>query len=86
MGINSVDGGDCTRTHPELLRFGVAVRRAREDRALTQDDVAERAQVPRQTLSLIERGLVNSRLLTQAKIAEGIGVPLHELIRSAAAR
>lgn len=59
---------------------GVRVRVRREERNLLQRDLALRAGLPIRTLGRIERGEVDVRLSTLAKIAAALGVSLKELM------
>ena len=59
------------------LRIGVAVRRCREKRGWWQSDVAERAGVSRQTVSLIEGGHLDSLTVhTVRTVASAVGIDL----------
>lgn len=60
--------------------FGLAVRRARTNAGLSQERLAEMADVERAYMSALERGKRNPTLLTQLKIASALGVPLSSLI------
>jgi transcriptional regulator with XRE-family HTH domain len=55
------------------------IRRLREDRGITQEDLAHEAGVTTGTLSRIERGLANPAWTTVARIARALGVSLEEL-------
>ncbi len=68
-----------------LERFGAAVRSLREQHELTRDAVATRSGLSSVYLGNIERGEVNPTLLTQLKVASGIGVPLDEIVAAALA-
>jgi transcriptional regulator with XRE-family HTH domain len=52
----------------------------RSDRALTQDQLAKAASVPRSTIGLLENGK-EARLPTLAKLARALGVEPAELMR-----
>jgi DNA-binding XRE family transcriptional regulator len=62
-----------TRAAPNL-------RRLRTDRALTQQQLAELAGVPRSTIALLEAGK-EARMPTLAKLAHALGVEPHELMQ-----
>lgn len=62
------------------LRFGNAVRAARERKGFTQERLAEVASLNRSYLGEIERGLVTPSLATISKIAEALGLAASELI------
>jgi transcriptional regulator with XRE-family HTH domain len=69
---------------PELVaRFGLAVRAARQQRGLAQEELAEVAGLDRTYISGLERGRRNPTLSTQERIAAALGCPLADLIRAA---
>jgi transcriptional regulator with XRE-family HTH domain len=61
-------------------RFGLAVRAAREERGLTQEGLAEAADLNRSYLGEIERGLVVPSLVTVEKLATALGLPPSTLL------
>jgi len=63
-----------------LKRLGVHIAKLRRSRGYSQDRVYLEAGFSRGTLSKIENGLVNPQIITLAKIAETIGVPLKKLV------
>ncbi|MCP2261588.1 transcriptional regulator, XRE family with cupin sensor [Streptoalloteichus tenebrarius] len=65
--------------------FGAEVRRLRQERQLTLDELAERSGVSRAALSKIERGERNPSLHSALQIAEALGRPLSELVGYTAA-
>jgi len=70
-----------TASTPRLeLRFGNAVRAARERKGFTQERLAEVASLNRSYLGEIERGLVTPSLSTISKLAEALGLAASELI------
>ena len=62
-------------------RFGRAVRRRREKAGVSQEELAHRAGVTRNHISLLERGLRNPTLNVVAMIASGLRTSLLALIR-----
>jgi transcriptional regulator with XRE-family HTH domain len=66
----------------ELLRppFASALRKLRRQRRLSQDALGERAGVDRTYVSMMERGCRTPSLTTLARLAEGLGITLQELI------
>jgi DNA-binding XRE family transcriptional regulator len=64
-------------------QFGVVVRTRRKAAGLTQEELAERADLASKMVSLIERFERNPSLNVAHSIAHGLGVPLWELIREA---
>jgi transcriptional regulator with XRE-family HTH domain len=61
-------------------RLGARVKELRRRRGLTLEDLAERAGVSRAMISKVERGEKNPTLVVTAKVAEGLGVTLSELL------
>ena len=61
-------------------RLGARVKELRRRRGLTLEDLAERAGVSRAMISKVERGEKNPTLVVAAKVAEGLGVTLSELL------
>src|SRR6478736_2665759 len=56
------------------------LRRLRERRKLTQQDLAERSGVPRPTLAHLESGDANPTLSVMVRVAEALGTSIEELI------
>jgi transcriptional regulator with XRE-family HTH domain len=56
------------------------VRTLREQRNVTQVELADAATVSTQHLSAIERGLRNATIQVAARIARALGIPLSDLI------
>jgi transcriptional regulator with XRE-family HTH domain len=67
-----------TRQHV-LSTFGLNVRKLREANALTQEALAEKAELDSTYISGIERGVRNPSLLSIVRVAKGLGAPLSEL-------
>jgi transcriptional regulator with XRE-family HTH domain len=59
---------------PFHAAFGSAIRVAREERELTQPELAAEADVDLSRLGKIERGQANATLRLQARIVAGLGV------------
>jgi len=60
--------------------FGDAVRKFRTASGLSQEKLAERANVHRTYLGDVERGLRNVALVNMHRIAAALGLPLSSLI------
>ncbi|MDQ4082903.1 MAG: XRE family transcriptional regulator [Actinomycetota bacterium] len=79
-------GDESTRNDPTVEdqaaseRFGVRVRGLRRERGLTLEGLAERSGVSRAMISKLERGEKNPTLVVVAKVAEGLGVTLSQLV------
>lgn len=61
-------------------RLGARVQSLRRERGLTLDGLAERSGVSRAMISKLERGEKNPTLVVAAKVAEGLGVTLSQLV------
>jgi transcriptional regulator with XRE-family HTH domain len=61
-------------------RLGERVRGLRRERGLTLDLLAERSGVSRAMISKLERGEKNPTLVVAAKVAEGLGLSLSQLV------
>ena len=62
-------------------RFGYAVKIRREELALTQEDLADKASIHRTYLSDVERGTRNVSLINIERIASALSLPVSELFR-----
>jgi len=63
-----------------LKSLGEHIAKLRRARGFSQDRVYLEGGFSRGTMSKIERGLVNPQILTLAKLARTIGVPLKRLL------
>jgi transcriptional regulator with XRE-family HTH domain len=61
-------------------RFGLAVRRLRGHKKLSQEALAGQAGLNRSYLGEVERGCVSPSITTAAKLAQALEVPLAELL------
>jgi transcriptional regulator with XRE-family HTH domain len=62
-------------------RLSSVIRKLREARGLTQAEVAERADVKKQYVTMLERGArKNPSLPVLKRIAKALGVPVTELL------
>ena len=64
----------------DLVALGRHVQALRHDRGRTLQQVAEAADVSVSMLSSVERGLKAPTIVVLARIADGLGVPLAELV------
>lgn len=67
------------KRHLSLVRFGQAVRRNREAKGLTQETLAERAELDRTYISDVERGARNLSMLSILRISKALGTTVSEL-------
>lgn len=65
--------------HRTLAAFGLNIRKHRENRALTQERLAERSELDPTYISGIERGVRNPSLLSMLRLAGALEVSLAEL-------
>jgi len=61
-------------TEPALKKFGDNVRAQREAQALSQEQLAERADLDRTYISGIERGVRNLSLLNVVRLAKALRI------------
>lgn len=64
-----------------LASLGLNVRRAREAQQLTQEKLAERANLDPTYISGIERGLRNPGIKNVAKLAKALGLTTADLCK-----
>lgn len=61
-------------------RLGARVQRLRLDQGLSQEELADRANVHRTYVSGVERGVRNPTITVLEKLAKGLGVSLKALL------
>lgn len=66
-----------------LSAFGAAVRRARKDKGISQEELALKCDIDRSYMGSIERGEQNSGLLHLAKLAKALDMKIAELMTKA---
>ncbi len=64
-----------------LVRFGERVRERRKALSLSQEELAELADVHRTYVGMIERGEKNITLRNIAKFAKALQIPIHDLMK-----
>ena len=64
----------------ELLRFGANIRRERTARNITQEKLAEKADLNIRTLQKIESGQLNILVTTAARIQRALSCPWEKLM------
>jgi len=65
----------------ELIQLGQVIREKRETKNLTQIQVAEKAQLDRNYIGMVERGERNPSYLSLIKIANGLDMQVFQLIK-----
>jgi transcriptional regulator with XRE-family HTH domain len=68
---------------PVLVAFGAAVRQARTEQSISQEELAHRAGLDRSYLSSIERGAQNPGLIAISRIAGALDLPIAHLMLEA---
>jgi transcriptional regulator with XRE-family HTH domain len=63
-----------------MRRLGANMRRCREERGLTQKQLASRAGISDSTISTIENGRSSSTLFTVCALADALGISVPEYI------
>jgi transcriptional regulator with XRE-family HTH domain len=63
-----------------LMRFGAHVRKLRTEKQLSQYQLAGLANVSRSQIMGIENGSINPTLCTLQAVADGLSIPLAELV------
>ena len=66
--------------HQTLTRFGLNVRRRREAIGLSQEALAEKAELDRTYISGIERGTRNPTILSAVSVAAALKTSLAQLL------
>lgn len=66
---------------PQNVALGRAIRQLRKEAGLTQEELAERAEMPIAELSRIEAGAIEARWGTLRRIAAGLGTSLADVFR-----
>lgn len=71
------------RQDPKLVALGVAIKRARLAKGLSQEHLALYADIDRSYLGRVERGDNNIAILTLSKIAYALDLAASELLTDA---
>jgi transcriptional regulator with XRE-family HTH domain len=62
-----------------LKKFGETIRQLRKERNLSQEDLADRAELHRTYIGMIERAEKNITLINIEKLAKALDVEISEL-------
>lgn len=68
------------KPHPVLSAFGRNVRKHREALDITQEELAEKADLDQTYISGIERGIRNPGVKNAARIAKALGLTTSKLM------
>jgi transcriptional regulator with XRE-family HTH domain len=69
-----------SKRDPTLVAFGLSLRRWREAKSLTQERLAEKADLDQTYISGIERGLRNPGIKNVVRLARALGIPTAKLV------
>lgn len=64
---------------PLTAQFGALIRRLRQQAGMSQEEFADRCELHRTYISLIERGERTVTIETASKLAKGLGITLSRL-------
>lgn len=67
--------------NPDLVKFGLNVRRLRLKKGLSQSTLAKRAGLSANYVGTLERGIQNPSLKTLERLAKGLGCSMSETCR-----
>ena len=62
-----------------ILKFGANLRKIRESKEMSMEDLANSCDMEYSQISRIERGKINTKISTTNALAKGLKVPLKEL-------
>ena len=68
--------------NPKLVELGYNIRIERMKRNITQEYLAEMANVSIRTISDIERGITDIRYTNLVQIAEAFEMPIYEMLKN----
>ncbi len=69
------------RKNPTLLKVGKNLRKARESRGWSQEEMAARCGVHRTYVGSVERGEYNVTVLTLKKMTKTLGISIGDSLR-----
>lgn len=70
-----------SKLQPAKIRFGLALRRAREELQLSQEVLAEMAGLHRTYIGQVERGERNISVDSMERLAEAVNLQLWDMLR-----
>ena len=65
-----------------LVELGYNIRIERMKHNITQEELAEKANLSIRTVSDIERGITDIRYSNLTQIAEAFGIPIYEMLKN----
>lgn len=69
------------KKNPDLVKFGLNIRRIRLKEGLSQVDLAKQAGLSPNYIGTLERGIQNPSLKTLERLAKGLGCSMSETCR-----
>ena len=69
------------KKNPDLVKFGLNIRRIRLKKGLSQVALAKRAGLSANYVGTLERGIQNPSLKTLERLAKGLGCSMSETCR-----
>lgn len=70
-----------TKESKYFQKLGAKIKRLREEKEIDQKSFAFDCEIGRTQLYMIEKGRTNPRLFTLMKIADGLEIPVSELLK-----
>lgn len=64
-----------------LTQFGLQIRQLRQDKSVSQEELADMAGVHRTYIGMIERGEKNVTMVTLLRLSEALNVPIDQLTK-----
>ncbi len=64
-----------------LIIFGQKIKVLRNDRSMSQEDLADSANVHRTYIGMIERGEKNITLITLSRLAVALNIDISEIVK-----
>ncbi|MET4576750.1 helix-turn-helix domain-containing protein [Ottowia thiooxydans] len=69
--------------HPDLIALGAAIRQARLEKKISQEELAHQSEIDRSYMSSIERGQQNPGIASVLRIARALEITGAELLARA---
>ena len=69
------------KKNPDLVKFGLNIRKIRLKKGLSQSTLAKQADLSANYIGTLERGCQNPSLKTLERLAKGLGCPMSETCR-----
>ncbi len=66
-----------------LKNIGISIKSERLRRGMSQEELAERCDISRNSVSLIETGKINPTIIRVIDIADALGISIDSLVKDA---